>query len=295
MPIKSMTGFANSTGSFQGLTWRWEIRSVNGRGLDLRFRLSRRDRLEPLLRERIAQRLNRGSLQVSLHIEQDETATTVEINHAVLEQVSVAAHVLAEKMGVNPPSADGLLALPGVMTETAHKISKEEIDAQDKKLLSSFEVALTELDHTRKNEGAQIEALLRGHIDDIKKRVAEARGNPARKAEAIAEKISAQLSLLLQDHSSGLSSDRLYTEAALLAVKADIAEEIDRIEAHTETALKLLDETGPVGRKFEFLSQEFAREANTLCSKANDPGLTKTGLRLKTVIDQMREQSLNIE
>lgn len=295
MSLKSMTGFASCSGDLEGFSWRWEIRSVNGRGLDIRMRLGKRDGLEKAVREKITKLFQRGSIQISLTIEQEKNETQILINEKVLDEVIEAARKTSEKLGSNIISADGLLSLPGVLSEERGVETQEEAAQRQEALLSSLDKLLNDMSEMRMAEGGQIETVLRTHIDQIIQLSKEARDNLSRTPEAIAKKLSEQIALLLNNSSSGLSQDRLYAEAALIAVKADIKEELDRIDAHAQSVLALFDEDVPVGRKLEFLVQELAREANTLCAKSGDPSLTQTGLTLKTSIDQMREQILNLE
>jgi len=295
LSLKSMTGFASCAGALEGFAWRWEIRSVNGRGLDMRMRLGKRDGLEKPVREKLAKLFQRGSIQLSLTIEQENNETQILINEKVLDEVIEAARQTSEKIGSNHISADGLLSLPGVLSEVRSVETEEETAHRQDALLTSLDTLLYELSEMRTAEGAQIETVLRSHMDEVVRLSKEARDNPSRTPEAIAKKLSEQTAVLLKNSASELSQDRLYAEAALIAVKADIKEELDRIDAHAQSAVALFDENVPVGRKLEFLIQELAREANTLCAKSGDPSLTQTGLTLKTSIDQMREQILNIE
>jgi len=290
-----MTGFASCAGSVEGFSYRWEIRSVNGRGLDVRMRLGKRDGLEKTVREKISKLCQRGSIQISLTIEQENRESQVVLNEKVLDQVIEAATKASAKLGSGPVNADGLLSLPGVLSEVSASESEEETALREEALLASLDRLLGELSDMRSREGAQIETVLRTQVEQIIKLSLEARENPSRSPEAIAEKLREQTSALLKNSSSELSQDRLYAEAALIAVKADIKEELDRIDAHAQSVLELFDADVAVGRKLEFLVQELAREANTLCAKSGDPSLTQTGLTLKTCIDQMREQILNIE
>jgi uncharacterized protein (TIGR00255 family) len=295
LSLKSMTGFASCADALDGFSWRWEIRSVNGRGLDVRMRLGKRDGLEKTVREKIAKLFQRGSIQVSLTIEQETHESHIQINEKVLDQVIEVARETSEKIGGGAISADGLLSLPGVMSEVRGMESEDEAAQRQTALLASLDGLLLEMSEMRAAEGAQIETVLREQVDQITRLSKQARDNPSRSPEAIAKRLSEQTDVLLNGSSSELSQDRLYAEAALIAVKADIKEELDRIDAHASSVVALFDEDVPVGRKLEFLVQELAREANTLCAKSGDPSLTQTGLTLKTCIDQMREQILNLE
>ncbi|MGE0232532.1 MAG: YicC/YloC family endoribonuclease [Flavobacteriaceae bacterium] len=289
--IASMTGFAQEGGEAGNIRWRWEIRSVNGRGLDLRLRLpAGLDRLDAALRAAASTAIARGSITANLTVERDEGAGLT-INAAALQRAIDAALSVRERIPDASITADGLLALRGV-TETAEAGPLDE--AHDATLIAGFERAIAALVEARRSEGGRIAAVLSGIVDQIEGLTRKAEANPARSREAIAERLRLQLEQLVEA-APALEPQRLHQEAAVLATKADIREELDRLTAHIAAARQLLAEGGPVGRKLDFLTQEFNREANTLCSKANDASLTATGLALKAAIDQLREQVQNIE
>ena len=293
MKIKSMTGFARTEGSHGAMRWHWELRSVNGRGLDLRFRLPPGfDQIEPKLREAAQKRLVRGSVNATLSMQREEGAAAIRLNEAALMQAVAAADRAGELTGSARPPLEALLAIRGVL-EVA-----EPTDAGNAALLKptveSFEAALDGLVAARATEGRRLGEILADQLGQIETLVATAANSPARSVEAIRARLAEQVARLV-DASPQLDAARLHQEAALIATRADIEEEVKRLGAHIAAARELLVAAEPVGRKLEFLSQEFNREANTLCSKANAPEITRSGLGLKAVIDQLREQVQNIE
>ncbi|MEC9368305.1 MAG: YicC/YloC family endoribonuclease [Pseudomonadota bacterium] len=294
MPISSMTGFASQDGSIGALQWRWDIRSVNGKGLDIRLRLPPgMEALEQQIRDCCKSRLARGNVAVSLNMQRENGAGTVRLNEAVLLQVAEAVRRAGELTGAAPPTIDGLLSIRGVLESGETEEDAEAQEARNKSMLEDLAVALGNLGQMRLAEGGRLETVLRSQISEIEALVARIEASPARTPKAIEARLKELLQRLRQD--KALDADRLHQEAVLLATKADIQEEIERLRAHVAAALDLLDSKEPVGRRFEFLTQEFNREANTICSKSNDVELTRAGLALKAVIDQMREQVQNIE
>jgi uncharacterized protein (TIGR00255 family) len=216
------------------------------------------------------------------------------VNEKALQQVLDVAERLARQLGSDPPRIEGLLALRGVLETVRHVDDEEALKRRDELLLSSLDEALSALKRSRKAEGRNLTDVVTRQLDRIEELTAAARDNPTRTSEAILKRLAEQVSRLMTANAS-FDPDRLHQEAVLLATRADIQEEIDRLFAHIEAARKLLASSEPAGRSFDFLAQEFNREANTLCSKASDRTLTQIGLDLKTVIDQMREQVQNIE
>jgi len=295
MSLSSMTGFARADGECQGLEWHWELRSVNGKGLDLRLRLPPgMDGLESALRDRTQKAFKRGNIQASLQIARREAASQVRINEAVLEEVLALATALRRRLDAPPVTVEGLLQMRGVL-DVGEVESDEATEAERQAaVVASYDTALQSLKAARSEEGTRLAAVISGHLDTIAHLTEEARVNPSRSAEAIRERLAEQVARLA-GQSPPLDADRLNQEAMLLAVKADIREEIDRLDAHVAQARELVTSGEAVGRRLDFLAQEFNREANTLCSKSSDAALTRTGLGLKTVIDQMREQVQNIE
>ena len=295
MPLSSMTGYARASSALDGLHWQWEIKSVNGKGLDVRCRVPPGfETLDLPVREIAQKTLKRGNIQIGLTCDRGGAEQKLAVNETALEQVVVLAERLRERLGGSPPQIEALLALRGVMDVQAPAEDEALIVKRDQAMLKSAEEAFRALIVMRKAEGAKLSAVLGLHLDRIEKLVLAARDNPARSVDAIRARLAEQVARLMETKAS-FDQDRLYQEAVLLATRADIAEEIDRLTAHIEAARKFLLSSEPAGRQLDFLSQEFNREANTLCSKSSDRSLTAVGLELKTVIDQMREQVQNIE
>jgi uncharacterized protein (TIGR00255 family) len=295
MSISSMTGFGRAAGTAGVWTYQWELRSVNGKGLDVRLRVpSGMDALEQQVRNLAAGMLKRGNVQVSLQLSCEEPSVELRINPNALFAAVEAAQQVSDAMG-DPVSADAVLAMRGVVEAVSVEADPEAIEARDAELLKAAESALEALVANRREEGKRLAAVVSAQLDRIETLTAEAAANPSRTPEAIRAKLAQQVERLT-GASPSLDPDRLHQEAMLLAVKADIQEELDRLTSHVEAARELLAAGGePVGRKFDFLAQEFNREANTLCSKSADAALTRTGLELKNTIDQLREQVQNIE
>ena len=295
MTLASMTGFARSSGVHGSLRWAWELKSVNSKGLDLRFRLPPgRDALEPAIRAAISKSISRGNVTANLAIQREGAAPQVRVNEEVLAAVIATSRDLSKKIESQPPTLDGILAIKGVMEVIETEESEAEREAANAALLKGFEAALKDLVAMRGKEGEVIGGVLSTRVSEIEKLTKSAEASPSRSVEAIRARLAEQVKELLAA-SSALDPERLHQEAALLAAKADIREELDRLHAHVGAARALLKNGGSVGRKLDFLAQEFNREANTLCSKSNDVSLTALGLDLKTAVDQFREQVQNIE
>lgn len=295
MTLASMTGFARTSGVHGELRWAWELKSVNSKGLDLRFRLPPgREVLEPLLRAAVAKRITRGNVTINLSIQREGAAPQVRVNEEVLTAVIATARELAKRIEAQPPTLDGILGIKGVMEIVETEESEAERDAANSALLKGFDAALADLVAMRGREGDVIGGVLSDRVSEIEKLTKAAEASPSRSLEAIRARLAEQVKELLAA-SSTLDPERLHQEAALLAAKADVREELDRLHAHIGAARALLKNGGSVGRKLDFLAQEFNREANTLCSKSNDVSLTGIGLELKTAVDQLREQVQNIE
>lgn len=291
MPISSMTGYANApVGGAAATGWQWEVRSVNGRGLDIRCRLpAGLDRLEVTARAAVAKRVSRGNVSIALSQPQKESTSGLRLNRAAFDSVMAIVKDLQHEVEAAAPRLDGLLALRGVL-ETGDDVAPPD----DKLLLSALEEALKGLGRARAEEGRQLEATILAHLDEIEHLTAQAATCAGAQPAAIKARLEAQITELLSG-SPALPPERLAQEAAMLAMRADIREELDRLKAHSAAARALLGEGGSIGRKLDFLSQEFNREANTLCSKSTDVTLTNVGLALKTAIDRLREQAANIE
>ncbi len=291
----SMTGFARSEGSAEGMAWAWELRSVNGRGLDLRFRLPGGfDGLEPALKDLAAKALKRGNVTANLTAKREEAPRLV-ADPAALAQVLALALDLADKIpGAEPPRAEALLALPGVLRTAAAEQTEETLKAQEIAVRAGFVQALAGLVIARRAEGARLAAILTAQLDEITalcaRAATEAADQPAMQRARMLETIRALLAEI-----PALPPERIAQEVAILAGKSDVREELDRLDAHLHAARALLGEGDNIGRRFDFLVQEFNREANTLCSKSASVALTATGLKLKATIEQLREQVQNVE
>jgi len=295
MPISSMTGFARADGRHGPYSWNWEVKSVNGRGLDIRCRMpSGFDGLEPDLRRQLGETFARGNFQISLHLMRQTGQTELTVNQDALQQVLSALKSLPKDAGLAPASADGILGIKGVLELSDVEETDTERSLRNEALLDSFGRALTELVKARQAEGDKLKQVVASAIDQIGDLAIKASNNASAQPDALRQKLKSQIEEVLQD-AAGVSEERLSQEVALLLTKGDIREEIDRLKAHSDAAKELLQQDGPVGRRLDFLMQEFNREANTLCSKSADVELTQIGLDLKAVIDQVREQVQNIE
>jgi uncharacterized protein (TIGR00255 family) len=294
MTLASMTGFARTEGSAGGLVWAWELRSVNGRGLDLRFRLPPGwDALEQSLREAAGKVLKRGNVTANLSVKR-ETEARLSLDSVALEQALALALDLHRRIPRSAvPRAEALLSLPGVLRAAAVDPAEERAVAAGP-VQVGFAEALTGLVRSRQAEGARLSAMLKGLLDEIAalrtRAAAEAADQPAAQHARVMENLTA----LLRE-APALPQERIAQEVALLAARSDVREELDRLDSHIVAAHALVDEAVNVGRRLDFLMQEFNREANTLCSKSASAALTATGLKLKAVIEQLREQVQNIE
>lgn len=295
MALQSMTGFARAAGEHDGTAIAWELRSVNGKGLEVRLRLpSGHDRLEPSVRQQVQRRFTRGNLQATLSMSTGGRLVQPVVNDAFLKDLAGLAKRLEDQYGCQPATADGLLALRGVLEVPEDALGEEERALLDADVLAVLGRALDALEAARKEEGEALRALLTGKLDAIAALARRAEADPAREPAAIRARLAEQVKLLI-DAAPSLDEARLNQEAAFLATKADIREELDRLGTHVASARALLAEGGPVGRRLDFLAQEFNRESNTLCSKSNAASLTAIGLELKAVVDQFREQVQNLE
>jgi uncharacterized protein (TIGR00255 family) len=293
--VASMTGFARAEGEADGLTWSWELKSVNGKSLDLRFRLPAGfDALELPLRALIGERLKRGSVSVSLTVARSAAGATLQVNRAVLDQVLALARELGREIEAAPPRIDGLLALRGVLESGEEMPDAALRERREALLLAGCRKAIDALAVMRRAEGARLGAVLLERVQEIGDLVASAEASAAAQPDAIRARLKSLLDAL-RDAAPSMSEERLAQEAALLVARGDIREELDRLTAHIAAARELLAEGGAIGRRLDFLCQEFNREANTLCSKSADGELTRIGLALKAGIEQLREQVQNIE
>ncbi len=296
MTISSMTGFARADGAAGGLAWTWEVRSVNGRGLDVRLRLPPGlEALEIPAREATAKRFARGNISLSLTIEKQQANGVVRLNEAVLADVIKAADRVSVLSGATKPDAAQLLMIKGVL-EAGDQV-QEDADTRakrEKAMIESLEGALEKLAVARRAEGARLASVIADQLAQIERLAGDVRSSPSRSPEAVLARLKDGIARLVEA-TAALDSDRLHQEAVLIATRADVEEELQRLAAHVAGARDILVEPGAVGRKLDFLAQEFNREANTLCSKANAVDITRLGLQLKTVIDQFREQVQNVE
>jgi uncharacterized protein (TIGR00255 family) len=293
-PLASMTGYARAQGGVPGIGFSVEIKSVNARGLDMRMRLTPGyDALEPEIRRRVSKALSRGSINVTLNVEREGEEGRVVINHAALDAVLGALREVGGRIEAGKPTLDGILGLKGVLEQHDAPLDADAEERLHAAIYEAVDKALADLQTARQGEGKALKTILSGQVDEIARLRDLAEAHPGRGRDVILARLKEQVADLVG--SSGLSEDRLMQEALLLATKADIREELDRLSAHVASARTLLKDGGPVGRKLDFLSQEFNREANTLCSKSNAVELTAIGLDLKAVIDQFREQVQNLE
>lgn len=296
MNLQSMTGFARAAAEHGGTAIAWEVKSVNGKSVEVRLRLPPGfERIEPAVRQTIQKRFSRGNFQATLTIGRAAAMQAQPVvNEAFLKDLAGLAKRLQEQYGTAPPTADGLLALRGVLDIPEATETDEQRASLDAATAAALDHALAGLEQARQAEGEALRLLLSGHIDAIEALTLRAEADPSREPAAIRERIAEQVRLLL-DAAANLDESRLHMEAAFLATKADIREEIDRLKTHVASGRALLAAGGAIGRKLDFLAQEFNRESNTLCSKSNAATVTAIGLELKAVVDQFREQVQNLE
>jgi uncharacterized protein (TIGR00255 family) len=295
MPLQSMTGFARREGTSGRYRWAWELRSVNGKGLDLRLRLpTGTEHLEADVRKLVAECFSRGNMQVNLTLNTSEAGVETVVNQGALAAVLALREQLRDVIDPAPLRLDTLLAIRGVVDFREPEEQEGERAARDGDLLAGLRLALADIAAMRETEGAALCRVLLDQIEKIALLTGQIEVDPSRSPQSIAARLAQQVALVL-DGGVTIDQDRLYGEVALLAAKADIREEIDRLRTHVAAARDLLKKGGPVGRKLDFLSQEFNRESNTICSKSNAATVTAAGIELKVVIDQFREQVQNLE
>ena len=295
MVLSSMTGFARGHGVCGPYAWSWEIKSVNAKGLDLRLRLPPGwDAVEVPARKNATEKLSRGTVYANLTVERKGVLPTVKVNEPVMAAVLATLKSLSGKVDAAKPTLDGILALKGVIEITEEDEREEDRAAAEAAIVAGFDRLLADLIVMRREEGATLGRLLSARLDEIAALATRADAAPGRKAEAIKARLAEQVATLLSA-STRFDSDRLHQEAILMAAKADIREELDRLASHVEQARKMIADGGPVGRRLDFLAQELNRESNTLTAKSNDVELTNIGLGLKSTVEQFREQVQNLE
>jgi uncharacterized protein (TIGR00255 family) len=295
MALSSMTGFARGHGVCGGYAWTWEIKSVNGKGLDLRIRLPPGwDAVEASARGKVAAVLSRGTVYATLTVERHGKLPLVRINEEVLDAVLGAVKGLGDRIDAERPRLDGILAIKGVLEIVEAEETEHEREAVEAAVVAGLAAVLDELAAMRRREGEAIARILTMRLDEIAALTVRAEAAAGYRYNAVRQRIAEQIAALLEA-SDRFDPDRLHQEAVLIAGRADVREELDRLAAHVEQAQSMLKAGGAVGRRLDFLSQEFNRESNTLCAKANDIELTKIGLELKSVVEQFREQVQNLE
>jgi uncharacterized protein (TIGR00255 family) len=295
MALSSMTGFAREQGVSGAYAWAWELKSVNAKGFDLRLRLPQGwDAVDAAVRVRASEALSRGTVYGNLTVERQGMRPTVTINEDVLNAVLGAVETLKGRITAAPPSIEGILGLKGVMEVSEQEESADARTAAEATVAAGFATALASLVKARRDEGAALARTLSARLDEIAALTDRAETTPGRQVDAIKARLAEQIANLMEAWSR-FDPDRLHQVAVLLASKADIREELDRLRVHVAQAKKLIAGGGPVGRRLDFLSQELNRESNTLCAKSNDVELTNIGLELKSVVEQFREQVQNLE
>jgi uncharacterized protein (TIGR00255 family) len=291
MPVESMTGFARRTANAGRTSIVWELKSVNGKSLDLRLRFPPGwERLEPAARQMFQSAFSRGNMQASLALDAGDAAEGLVINEAALKQFEILSADLSARLSLAPPTVADVLALPGIL----QRREPGEDEALEPAILQCLREAIAALKQARQSEGAALEAILLGHVKAVDALTLKAEADPARHPDAIRARIADNIAVLI-GAAPALDEGRLASEALFIASRADIREEIDRLKTHVESARQLLAIGGAAGRKLDFLAQEFNREANTLCSKSNAASITAIGLELKAAVDQFREQVQNLE
>ncbi|WP_407181168.1 YicC/YloC family endoribonuclease [Bradyrhizobium sp. STM 3562] len=295
MALSSMTGFARSHGASGPYSFEWELKSVNAKGLDLRLRVPQGwDELEAFAKKRASEVLSRGTIYANFNIKRADALSTVRINEEVLAAVLKVAGSLAGRIDAVAPSIDGLLGIKGVIEVVEPESDEEEDKAAVAAASAAFDEALTNLVAMRRREGEALGQILGQRMDEMERLASKAEAAPGRKPEAVRARLAEQIAALLET-SDRFDADRLTQEALLIAAKADIREELDRIASHIAQVREMIGKGGPIGRRLDFLAQEFHREVNTCCSKSNDVELTNTGLEMKSVVEQFREQVQNLE
>jgi uncharacterized protein (TIGR00255 family) len=295
LSIASMTGFARTSGAVGDFLWTWELKSVNGRSLDVRCRVPQGfEALDALVRQVASEHLKRGNLAVNLSVDDVASRGRLAVNRVALDQVLALMSDLTGSVEAAPPRLDGILGLKGVLEIEIPAVAPEVMAARQKAIEAGLREAMLELGKMRRIEGGRLREVVFGHLDEVERlRLAAGESAGAQPAN-IRARLDAQIKELMPE-GVAIDPERLAQELALMTGRADVREEIDRLSAHVAAARDLIGQGGAVGRKLDFLCQEFNREANTLCSKAADLALTNIGIELKAAIEQLREQIQNIE
>jgi uncharacterized protein (TIGR00255 family) len=294
MTIQSMTGFARIAGQAHGRDFAWELRAVNGRALDMRFRLPPGfESLGDEARKLLAGSVSRGTIHITLQLGAGDARRASRINADALTALVDSLAGVKLPAGIGPATLDGLLTVRGVV-EHGEEDALAELEKLHAPLMEAFAQARTAFLEARAGEGRALARILGEQVERIAALSAQIEEHPARSSEAIRARLAAQITALL-DASRQFDENRLHQEAALIATRSDVREELDRLAAHVVSARELIAQGGPVGRRLDFLSQEFGREASTLCAKANDVALSRIGLELRATVDQLREQVQNVE
>lgn len=298
MTVASMTGFARATGQSGAWQWAWEIKSVNARAIDIRFRTPPgHDRVEMAGRDAVSKSFKRGSFNLSLSSQRTDAGQSdkpMRINNALLDQLVAEASRYGGRVADDPPRIETLMTVRGVVEPIETIEGEDEVTERMGQMNATLKEALAALTAARLEEGARLKTVLSGQLDELAALRKDAAAADAMRPEKIVERLKTQIAELLAD-TKGLTEDRLHQEVALMVAKGDIREELDRLDAHIASARELLDGGGAIGRRLDFLCQELTREANTLCSKSNDVDLTRVGLAMKAKIEQFREQVQNVE
>jgi uncharacterized protein (TIGR00255 family) len=297
MSLRSMTGFARVQGQAEGASWSWEIKSVNAKGFDLRLRMPPGfDAIDAEARRMIGTVVGRGTVHAALDLSRPDRVADVRINDALVATLAERLARSAKAAGLQPPSMDAILGIRGVVETVEHERDAAETERLSQALVQSLETGILELCAARQQEGDALEAILRDRTAAISALAIQAEALPSRGPEAVKARLRRQIDDLFgAGGADQLEPQRLHQEAMLIAVKADIREELDRLLTHVTQVKELLERGGAIGRRLDFMAQELSRETNTLCAKSNDVALTAIGLELKTLVEQFREQVQNVE
>ena len=290
-----MTGFARTSGQFERDRWTWEAKSVNGRSLDVRVKAPYGyDRIELPTKKLTSERLDRGSVSLTLTIESERTASTLQVNRSLLDDLIALHGEMVGRVASDLPKIETLLTVKGVVEAAESAETEDDTEKRELAIMQGLTEALDGLIASRDAEGDRLHALIEDYVSNLENLCHDARNSDGARVNDIRDRLRRQLDELMETPNS-VNEERLAQEVALLATKADVREEIDRLEAHCAASRILLADSGPVGRRLDFLCQELNREANTLCSKSASEELTRIGLEMKAVIDRFREQAQNVE